>query len=250
MGSGVKDRVAIVTGSGQGIGAGVARVLGAAGARVVVNDVVAEKVEAAVTDMRDAGVDVAGVTADVSVAEGAEALVAGAVDAFDRVDILVNNVGIARDRYLSKMSEEDWDDVVRVNLKSQFLCCRAVSPLMMEQRYGRIINVSSRAWLGGPGQANYAASKGAVVSLTRTLALEMAKFGVTANCVAPALVDTPLFRNLDEEVQERLAKTVPMGRVGTPEDIGNAVLFLASDESSYVTGQTLYVCGGRSLGAG
>ncbi len=250
MGSGVKDRVAIITGSGQGIGAGIARTLGAAGARVVVNDLVADKVEQAEADMRATGVDVVGVTADVSVAEGAEALVAGAVEAFGRVDILVNNVGIARDRYLSKMSEEDWDDVLRVNLKSQFLCCRAVSPLMMEQGYGRIVNVSSRAWLGGSGQANYAASKGAVVSLTRTLALEMAKFGVTANCVAPALVDTPLFRGLKEEVQERLAKTVPMGRVGTPEDIGNAVLFLASEESSYVTGQTLYVCGGRSLGAG
>ncbi len=250
MGSGVKDRVAIITGSGQGIGAGIARTLGAAGARVVVNDLVADKVEQAEADMRATGVDVVGVTADVSVAEGAEALVAGAVEAFGRVDILVNNVGIARDRYLSKMSEEDWDDVLRVNLKSQFLCCRAVSPLMMEQGYGRIVNVSSRAWLGGSGQANYAASKGAVVSLTRTLALEMARFGVTANCVAPALVDTPLFRGLKEEVQERLAKTVPMGRVGTPEDIGNAVLFLASEESSYVTGQTLYVCGGRSLGAG
>ncbi len=250
MGSGVKDRVAIITGSGQGIGASIARTLGAAGARVVVNDLVADKVEQAEADMRATGVDVVGVTADVSVAEGAEALVAGAVEAFGRVDILVNNVGIARDRYLSKMSEEDWDDVLRVNLKSQFLCCRAVSPLMMEQGYGRIVNVSSRAWLGGSGQANYAASKGAVVSLTRTLALEMAKFGVTANCVAPALVDTPLFRGLKEEVQERLAKTVPMGRVGTPEDIGNAVLFLASEESSYVTGQTLYVCGGRSLGAG
>ncbi|MDH3300699.1 MAG: glucose 1-dehydrogenase [Acidimicrobiia bacterium] len=250
MGSGVKDRVAIITGSGQGIGAGIARTLGAAGARVVVNDLVADKVEQAEADMRATGVDVVGVTADVSVAEGAEALVAGAVDAFGRVDILVNNVGIARDKYLSKMSEEDWDDVLRVNLKSQFLCCRAVSPLMMEQGHGRIVNVSSRAWLGGSGQANYAASKGAVVSLTRTLALEMARFGVTANCVAPALVDTPLFRGLKEEVQERLAKTVPMGRVGTPEDIGNAVLFLASDESSYITGQTLYVCGGRSLGAG
>ncbi len=250
MGTGVTDRVAIVTGSGQGIGAGIAQALGQAGAKVVVNDVVTEKVDAAVAEMKEAGADAVGITADVSVVDGAEALVAGAVDAFGRVDILVNNVGIARDKYLSKMSEEDWDDVLRVNLKSQFLCCRAVSPLMMEQQYGRIVNVSSRAWLGGPGQANYAASKGAVVSLARALALEMARFGVTANCVAPALVDTPLFRGLKEEVQERLAKTVPMGRVGTPEDLGNAVVFLASDESGYVTGQTLYVCGGRSLGAG
>lgn len=246
----VDDRVAIVTGSGQGIGEGVARALGMAGARIVVNDVVTEKVEHVAADLETAGVKTAGVTADVSTAEGAEGLVSRALEQFGRVDILVNNVGIARDGWLSKMSEEDWDDVLRVNLKSQFLCARAASRPMMEQKHGRIINISSRAWLGGPGQANYAASKGAVISLTRTLALEMAKFGITANAVAPALVDTPLFRGLKDEVQERLVKTIPAGRIGTPDDIGTAVLFFASDEASYVTGQTLYVCGGRSLGAG
>ena len=191
-----------------------------------------------------------GHAADVATAAGAEGLVGAALDAYGRVDILVNNVGTARDGWLAKMSEEDWDTVLQVNLKSQFLCCRAVAPHMMEQKSGRIINISSRAWLGGPGQANYAASKGAVISLTRTLALEMARYGITANCIAPALVDTPLFRGLKDEVQERLVKTIPAGRIGTPEDIGNAALFLAADESSYVTGQTLYVCGGRSLGAG
>jgi NAD(P)-dependent dehydrogenase (short-subunit alcohol dehydrogenase family) len=246
----VKDRVAIVTGSGQGIGEGIAGVLATAGARVVVNDLVPEKVDEVVSDLGDAGFDATGQVADVATAEGAESLVAAALDAYGRVDILVNNVGMARDGWLAKMSEDDWDTVLAVNLKSQFLCCRAVAPHMMEQEYGRIINISSRAWLGGPGQANYAASKGAVISLTRTLALEMARYGVTANCIAPALVDTPLFRGLKEEVQERLVKSVPAGRIGTPEDIGNAALFLASDESSYVTGQTLYVCGGRSLGAG
>ncbi|GMQ84988.1 MAG: 3-oxoacyl-[acyl-carrier-protein] reductase [Acidimicrobiia bacterium] len=246
----VKDRVAIVTGSGQGIGEGIARVLAAAGARVVVNDLVPEKVDGVVADLGEQGLETTGHVADVATAEGAESLVAAAVDTYGRVDILVNNVGMARDGWLAKMSEEDWDTVLRVNLKSQFLCCRAVAPHLMDQKYGRIINISSRAWLGGPGQANYAASKGAVISLTRTLALEMARYGVTANCIAPALVDTPLFRGLKEEVQERLVKSVPAGRIGTPEDIGNAALFLASDESSYVTGQTLYVCGGRSLGAG
>lgn len=246
----VKDRVAIVTGSGQGIGLGIARVLAGAGAKVVINDLFPEKVEEATTELTAAGLDVVGVAADVSVADGAEALVNGALEAYGRVDILVNNVGMARDGYLAKMSEENWDIVLQVNLKSQFLTCRAVAPHMMEQKSGRIVNISSRAWLGGPGQANYAASKGAVISLTRTLALEMARFGITANAIAPALVDTPLFRGLDEEVQERLIKTIPAKRIGTPEDIGNAVLFLAADESSYVTGQTLYVCGGRSLGAG
>lgn len=246
----VTERVAIVTGSGQGIGAGIARVLAGAGARVVVNDLVPERVDETVAEFTAAGFDTVGHAADVATAEGAEGLVTAALAAYDGVDILVNNVGTSRDKWLVKMSEEDWDTVLRVNLKSQFLCCRAVAPHMMEQKSGRIINISSRAWLGGPGQANYAASKGAVISLTRTLALEMARYGITANAIAPALVDTPLFRGLKEEVQERLIKTIPAGRIGTPEDIGNAALFLAADESSYVTGQTLYVCGGRSLGAG
>jgi len=246
----VKDRVAIVTGSGQGIGEGIATALAGAGAKVVVNDLVPDKVDGVVATLADLGLTATGHPADVTTAEGAQGLIQAALDAYGRVDILVNNVGMARDGYLAKMSEEDWDTVIEVNLKSQFLCCRAVAPQMMEQKSGRIINITSRAWLGGPGQANYAASKGAVISLTRTLALEMARYGVTANCIAPALVDTPLFRGLKDEVQERLIKTIPARRIGTPEDIGNAALFLAADESSYVTGQILYVCGGRSLGAG
>ncbi len=244
----VKDRVAIVTGAGQGIGQGIALGLAAAGAKVVVNDVVTERAQAVAAEI--AGLQEAAVAApaDIGGREGAEALVRAAMEAFGRIDILVNNAGISKDRYVAKMSDEEWDEVLRVNLTAQFLTCRAAIPHMMEQRYGRIINISSRAWLGGAGQANYSASKGGVVSLTRTLALELAKFQITANCIAPALVDTPLFRGLKEEVQERLTRSVPMGRVGVPADLANAVLFFAADESSYVTGQVLYVCGGRSLG--
>jgi 3-oxoacyl-[acyl-carrier protein] reductase len=164
-----------------------------------------------------------------------------------RIDVLVNNAGIVRDRRFTKLEEADWDAVIDTNLKSQFLTCRAVIPGMVERGYGRIVNVSSRAWLGGFGQANYSAAKGGVVSLTRSLAIEFAAQGITVNAVAPGIVDTPMFRGFKPEVQERLRKSVPAQRIGTAADVAEAVLFFASRQSAYMTGQLLYICGGRSL---
>ncbi|HET9093231.1 MAG TPA: glucose 1-dehydrogenase [Acidimicrobiales bacterium] len=246
---GVGGRVAVVTGSGQGIGLGIARRLAADGAKVVLNDLDEARVKAAASELSGEGGEVAYVASDVSTADGAAALVDQALSEFGTLDILVNNAGVARDKWLVKMSEEDWDLVMNVNLRSQFLCTRAAAPHMMEKKHGRIVNVASRAWLGGPGQANYSASKGGVVSFTRTCALEFAKYQITANAIAPALVDTPLFRGLSAEVQERLINTIPVGRIGGPEEIASAAAFFAADESWYVTGQLLYVCGGRSIGA-
>jgi 3-oxoacyl-[acyl-carrier protein] reductase len=160
---------------------------------------------------------------------------------------LVNNAGIVRDRRFMKLEEADWDAVIDTNLKSQFLTCRAVIPGMIERGYGRIVNISSRAWLGGFGQANYSAAKGGVVSLTRSLAIEFAAQGITVNAVAPGIVDTPMFRGFKPEVQERLQKSVPVQRIGTADDVAQGVLFFASRQSAYITGQLLYVCGGRSL---
>ncbi len=243
----VDGLIAVITGGAQGIGLAIGRHLAQNGAKVVLFDRNQEVLDAAVKQLADTGLKVDGHNVDVTDAEQIEAATARLISDLGALDVLVNNAGISRDRRVIKMSEEDWDTVITVNLKSQFLCCRAVIPAMIARRFGRIINISSRAWLGGFGQANYAASKGGVISLTRTLALETAKYGITANAIAPGIIDTPLFATLAEEVQERLRKSTPAGRIGTGEDVANAVRFFADRDSGFITGQTLYACGGRSL---
>ena len=245
----VKDRVAIVTGSGSGIGQAIVKRLAEHGAKTIVVDINIENANKTAAEIRANKGAATGISCNVTVKVEVQAMVQQVIDQHGGIDILINNVGIVRDNYITKMPEEDWDLVINTNLKSYFLCTQAVVPHMREREYGRIVNVSSRAWLGNIGQANYAAAKGGVVSLTRVLGLELGKSGITANCIAPGLIDTPLYRGLREDVQEKLKNAQPLPKIGTPEEVAYAAHFFASDEAWYMTGQTLYVCGGKSLGS-
>lgn len=243
-------RVAVVTGSGSGMGRRTAQQLAERGAAVVVNDIDAGKLESTVAEFKKKGLKVIAVAADISNKAEVERMVKEAIDAFGRIDILVNNAGMERAGALRKLSEADWDLTIDINLKGAFLCSQAVHAHMVEKKYGRIINISSRAWLGGPGQAPYSSAKAGLVGLTRTLTLELGRNGITANCIAPGLIHTPMWDELPDKDKTYLLSKVPTGKLGDAEDIANAVLFFADEAAGFISGQVLYVCGGRSLFAG
>lgn len=246
----LEGRCALVTGGGQGIGEAICERVAAEGAKVAVVDMNLETAERVAARLRASGATAIAAKADVADRAQARAAVAGAIAELGRLDILVNNAAIGRHQNLDDMPERDWDDLMNVNAKSCFNFCQAVLAHMKERRSGKIVNIVSRAILGNPRETNYSASKAAVVGFSRALALELAPHGINVNCVAPALVDTPWTQALPEEARQRAVRLIPMGRMGRPRDIANAVLFLASDEADFITGQTVHVCGGRSVGFG
>jgi 3-oxoacyl-[acyl-carrier protein] reductase len=236
-----------VTGAGSGIGAAIARRLGAEGARVVVSDINLDAAAQTVEEIKQTGGKALAIKANVTDAQDVADMVATVVETFGSVDILVNNAGLARDGRITKMSEEDWDLVVDTGLKGAFLCTRAVLPHMTERKWGRIISMSSRAHNGNPGQANYSAVKAGLIGFTKSMALENGRNFITANAVAPGMIDTPFVRNHPqfEKIRDNAIKTTPIPRVGEADDVADAVAFLASERASYITGDVLHVTGGR-----
>ncbi|MEN8699418.1 3-oxoacyl-[acyl-carrier-protein] reductase [Bacillus infantis] len=240
---------AIVTGASRGIGREIALELARQGANVAVNFSGSEaKANETVEEIKALGRDAFAVKADVSDSEAVTAMMKDTLEKFGSIDILVNNAGITRDNLLMRMKEEEWDEVISINLKGVFLCTKAATRQMMKQRSGRIINVSSIVGVSGnPGQANYVAAKAGVIGLTKTSAKELASRGITVNAIAPGFISTDMTDKLNEEVKEQMLSGIPLGRLGEPSDIAKVALFLASEDSRYMTGQTLHVDGGMVM---
>ncbi|ANU22874.1 3-oxoacyl-[acyl-carrier-protein] reductase [Planococcus donghaensis] len=242
-------KTAIITGGSRGIGAEIARKFAADGAKVVVNySGSQEKAEAVVADIEANGGNAIAVKANVADAESVKAMVDETMKTFGSVDILVNNAGITRDNLMMRMKDDEWDDVININLKGVFICTKAVTRQMMKQRSGRIVNIASIVGvMGNAGQANYVAAKAGVIGLTKTTARELASRGITANAVAPGFITTDMTEQLSDDVQKTMMGQIPLGRFGAPEDVAKAALFLASDDASYMTGQTLHLDGGMVM---
>lgn len=247
----LKDKVAIVTGSGRGIGEGIALRFAEEGAKIVVNDINEADALRTVEKIKNMGRQAVAVVGSVASREIAQKMVDTAVNEFGTVDILVNNAGIIRDAMLHKMTDEQWDQVIEVNLKGVFLCTQCAARVMREKGYGKIINISSTSWRGNPGQLNYSATKAGVIGMTKTAAKELAPKGINVNAIAPGMIWTDMIKSMPPAILEKMEKglpfIVPLNRKGTPQDVANLALFLASDESSFITGQLIHCDGGMIM---
>ena len=238
-------KVALVTGAAQGIGKAVALLLARHGADIVVSDINLEKAEETVREIESIGSKAMAIKVNVASLSDVERMVEAILEKFGKIDILVNNAGITRDKLILRMTEEDWDSVLDVNLKGTFNCTKAVVRHMSKQRSGKIVSIASVVGeMGNAGQVNYSASKAGVIGLTKTIAREFARRGINVNAIAPGYIETPMTEVLTEKVKEELKRLIPMERLGKPEDVAEAVLFLVSEQSNYITGQVLKVNGG------
>jgi len=242
----LEGKVALITGGARGIGKSIAICFASEGANIAFSDLkFDEQAEALEKELSDYGIKAKGYASDASSFDGSEELVNSVVEHFGRIDILVNNAGITRDNLLMRMSEADWDLVIKVNLKSIFNMTKAVQKVMLKQRFGSIINMSSVVGIeGNAGQANYSASKAGLIGFTKSIAMELGSRNIRCNAVAPGFIETDMTAKLSEEVRKSWAEQIPLRRGGKPEDVANVALFLASELSSYVTGQVISVCGG------
>ena len=238
-------KVALVTGGAQGIGKAVALLLARNGADIVVSDINFEKAEETAKEVQALGRKALATKVDVATFGDVEKMVEAILTQFGKVDILVNNAGIARDKLILRMTEEDWDAVLNINLKGTFNCTKAVVRHMSKQKSGKIVNIASVVGeMGNAGQGNYAASKAGVIGFTKTIAREFAQRGINVNAIAPGYIETPMTDALPDKVKEELKRLIPLDRLGKPEDVAEAVLFLVSESANYITGQVLNVNGG------
>jgi 3-oxoacyl-[acyl-carrier protein] reductase len=245
----LEGKAALVTGASRGIGREIAIELARQGANVAVNYAGSEsKANEVVDEIKAMGKEAFAIKCDVSNSEEVAAMVKDTVERFGKLDILVNNAGITKDNLLMRMKEDEWDDVININLKGVFLCTKAVTRQMMKQRVGRIINITSVVGVSGnPGQANYVAAKSGVIGLTKTTAKELASRNITVNAIAPGFITTDMTDKLSGEVKDEMLKQIPLARLGEPKDIAKMTAFLASDDASYITGQTLHINGGMVM---